>query len=77
MVRCPGYSVEPGFKAVEDITIDTYVTPREVYINRSRVQEHVALLVQNFAMDVVIPHLHHFTERCLKEGVPDVQHPRL
>jgi len=75
MVRCPGYSVKPGFKAVEDITINTYVTPCEVYINHSKVQEHVALLVQNFAMDVVVSHLHHFTERFLKEGVPDVQHP--
>ncbi|KAF8344862.1 hypothetical protein F5887DRAFT_1075057 [Amanita rubescens] len=75
MVRCPGYCVESGFKAVEDITVDAYISPHEVYVGRSGIQEHVALLVQKFATDVVVPHLHRFTERCMEEGVPDVQHP--
>jgi hypothetical protein len=80
MVRCPGYSVEPDFKAVEDITIDTFISPREVAVNCSRIQEHVALVVQSFATDIVVPHLHRFTQRCLEgttvEGTT-VEHPRM
>lgn len=78
MVRCPGYSVEPNFKAVEDITIDTYISPREVSVNRSGVQEHVALIVQRFATDIVVPHLHRFTQRCIEGDIGTTVHrPRM
>ena len=76
MVRCPGYSVEPDFKAVEDITVDTYITPYEIFINHSGIQGHVALLVQKFAADIVVPHLHRFTKRCADRDIPDIQCPR-
>jgi hypothetical protein len=76
MVRCPGYSVAPGFKAVEDVTIDTYISPREVSLNHARIQEHVALIVQRFATNIVVPHLHRFTKRCFEEGIgTTVQRP--
>ncbi len=78
MVRCPGYSVEPNFKAVEDITIDTYISPREVSVDHSRVQEHVALIVQRFAMDIVVPHLHRFMQRCIEGDIGTTVHrPRM
>ncbi|KAF8327671.1 hypothetical protein F5887DRAFT_1083636 [Amanita rubescens] len=72
VVRCPGYCVKSDFKAVEDITIDTYITPYEIFINHSGIQAHVALLVQKFAADVVIPHLHRFTKRRMEEGIQEV-----
>ena len=75
MVRCPGYCIKPGFKAVEDITIDTYITPHEIFINQAGIQAHVVLLVQKFAADVVVPHLHHFMEWCMEADIPDVQCP--
>ncbi|KAF8333786.1 hypothetical protein F5887DRAFT_1074593 [Amanita rubescens] len=69
MVRCPGYPVEPRFKAVEDVTIDTYISPREVSLNHAGIQEHVALIVQRFATNIVVPHLHRFTKRCFEGGI--------
>ena len=43
LLRTPGYCVAPNVR-VEDITIDTYISPHEIKFNGPHMQEKVALL---------------------------------
>ena len=76
LLRTPGYCVTPNAR-VEDITIDTYISPHEIKFNGPQIQEKVALLIQQFGTDIALPHLHCFTGRCQDEGIPEVKMPCL
>jgi hypothetical protein len=74
LMRCPGYtSVD---LTVEDITLDVYITPREILQTKDEMSKHIAILAQNFAQNIVIPHLYRFAERCHTEKVVPLQCPR-
>ena len=60
---------------MQDILIDTYITPHEINTGGTGIQQKVLLLVQQFASDIVQHHLCHFTSCCHLEGLPDVQRP--
>ena len=62
---------------MQDISIDTYITPHEINTGGTGIQQKVLLLVQQFASDIVQHHLHRFTSCCLLEGLLDVQRPCL
>ena len=49
---------------MQKISIDTYISPQEVglSVGGAAIQEKVALLIQQFGEDIVLPHLRRFTE---------------
>ena len=66
MLRCPGHQ---PVSTVEDITIDTYISPREMKEGGKELSKHLAFMVQTFGAEVVLPHLRRFARRCLVEQV--------
>jgi hypothetical protein len=74
LLRTPGYCVSSNVH-VEDVTIDTYISPHEIHFNGPRTQEKVALLVQQFGMDIALPHLCCFTGQCQDKGITEVKKP--
>ena len=67
LLRCPG-SNPPLNRAAEKISVDIYVTPREL-VRNERVSGDTAMLVQAFCQEFALPHLEHFTERCQIESI--------
>ena len=63
---------------MQKISIDTYISPQEVglSVGGAAIQEKVALLIQQFGEDIILPHLRRFTERSRVEGILDDQPPR-
>jgi hypothetical protein len=68
LLRSPGYRVQ-GDIAVEKITVDTYVSPRELKEGGKEMSKHVALMVQSFGAELAVPHLRRFNARCVVEGL--------
>lgn len=68
VLRCPGYQPSTVL-SVENITVDVYVSPRELAEGGKKLSERVALLVQEFGANLALPHLLRFQTRCLFEGV--------
>jgi hypothetical protein len=66
VLRCPGH--QPT-SAVEDLTVDIFISPREVKEGGKELSKHLALLIQAFGADVALPYLHRFAKRCLIEKV--------
>ena len=56
-------------RTVKDLTIDTYISPRELKEGGKELSKHIALIVQAFGTDIALPYLHCFTERCLTEKI--------
>lgn len=57
--------------------MDAYISPREILLGGAEMQEKVALIIQQFGADIVLPHLRCFTSRCEVESIPPVQMPHL
>jgi hypothetical protein len=53
----------------EKITVDTYVSPRELKEGRKEMSKQVALLIQAFGAELAIAHLDRFQACCVLEGV--------
>jgi hypothetical protein len=68
LLRCPGYSVQ-GDLAAEKITVDTYVSPRELKEGGKEMGKQVALMLQAFGAELAVPHLRRFYARCTVEGL--------
>ena len=67
LIRCPGSDL-PSSLAFNKLTVDLYVTPREL-VRNERVSGDAAVLVQAFCKDFALPHLEHFVERCKIESM--------
>lgn len=65
ILRCPGQ--QPT--SVEDLTVDTYISPRELNEGSKDLTKHIALIIQAFGADVALPYLQRFTKRCLAEQI--------
>jgi hypothetical protein len=65
ILRCPGQHAT----SVEDLTIDTYISPRELNEGSKELTKHIALIIQAFGADVAFPYLHRFAKRCLAEQI--------
>ncbi|KAF8327690.1 hypothetical protein F5887DRAFT_924648 [Amanita rubescens] len=74
-LHCPGHLVSRSGAQTEDITVDTYVSPREVHEGGGVLREAAARLIQAFGAQVALPHLHRFTSRCYLEDVLQVPTP--
>lgn len=74
VLRCPGYRAS-NVLSLENITIDVYVTPRELVEGGTRISERVALLVQEFGTHLALPHLRRFQTRCRTDGVKALSAP--
>lgn len=74
LMRCPGHLTSEDV-TVENITIDVYVSPRELSETSSEIDKHTALLAQSFGEDIVLPHLRRFAARCRVEKVVPPQTP--
>lgn len=68
ILHCPGYQSKTAI-APENLTIDVYVSPRELAEGRKGFSEFVALIVQDFGTNLAVPHLRRFHNRCTTEGV--------
>ncbi|KIJ59499.1 hypothetical protein HYDPIDRAFT_170757 [Hydnomerulius pinastri MD-312] len=67
LIRCPGS--EAGLDLMSDkITVDLYVTPREL-IQNEPISGDTAVLIQAFCQEFAVPHLHRFNERCKVEAI--------
>lgn len=66
MLRCPGHQ---PVSVVQDITVDTYISPREMKAGGKELSKHLAFIVQTFGAEVALPHLRRFARRCLVEQV--------
>ncbi|KAF8441340.1 hypothetical protein L210DRAFT_824634, partial [Boletus edulis BED1] len=67
LLRCPGFQSHIPLTA-DQITVDAYVTPREL-IRNEHVSGDMAVLVQAFCEEFAIPHMQRFAERCTVESV--------
>lgn len=74
ILRCPAYAPSPAISA-EDITVDIYISPRELAEGGKPITENVALIVQAFGEHLVIPHLHRYQKMCLAAGVVPLPAP--
>lgn len=74
MLRCPGYRSDSTL-SLEDVTVEVYVSPRELAKGGKEMSERVALLVQEFGKHLALPHLHLFQARCLVENVKALPAP--
>jgi hypothetical protein len=74
LLCCPGANAFPNV-GPEQITVDLYVTPRELVRNKCLTGD-TSFVVQAFCQEFAIPHLQCFTERCMAEGlnVPNIQY---
>ena len=52
-----------------DISVDTYISPRDLKLGGAPTTEQVALMVQHFAANIVRPHMSHFLKHCKASGV--------
>lgn len=67
LIRCSGSDL-PSNLAINKLTVDLYVTPRELVRNEC-VSGDAAVLMQAFCKDFSLPHLEHFVERCKIESM--------
>ena len=67
LIRCPGSDL-PSSLAFNKLTVDLYVTPREL-VQNEHVSGDAAVLVQAFCKDFALPHLERFVERCKIESM--------
>ncbi|KAF8123535.1 hypothetical protein EV363DRAFT_1403791 [Boletus edulis] len=68
LIRCPGTGEEPAGLTADKVTVDVYITPREL-VGNERVSGDTAMLVQAFCQEFAVPHLRRFIERCAVESV--------
>lgn len=73
ILRCPGHPTAPV--SLENLTVDIYVTPRELTEGGKQISERVALLVQEFGANIALPHLHRFQKLCSMEGIKPLPAP--
>lgn len=71
VLRCPGHQVT----SIENLTVDTYISPRELKEGGKELSKHIALIIQAFGTDVALPYLHRFAKRCLTEQVKPLFSP--
>lgn len=70
LIRSCGYALsEKICPQASDVALDVYYSPRELAEGGLTMQSDIAIIMQAFTKDFVIPHLQHFTERCRIEGV--------
>lgn len=74
VMRCPGYRPSTVM-TLENITVDVYVSPRELVEGGKPMSERVAILVQEFGAHLALPHLHTFQARCIAERVKALPAP--
>lgn len=74
VMRCPGYCPSAAI-ALENLTIDVFISPRELSEGGKKMSERVALLVQDFGAHIALPHLRHFQTRCLTENITALAAP--
>jgi hypothetical protein len=65
VLRCPGQRAT----SVEDLTVDTYISPRELKEGGKELSKHIALIIQAFGADITLPYLHRFAKQCLTEQI--------
>jgi hypothetical protein len=68
LVRCPGFKAGHSLSP-EQVAVDLYITPRELHENSARIGGDIAVLVQAFCEEFVIPHMQRFNERCHIENI--------
>lgn len=68
MLHCPGYQTKAAITP-ENLTVDIYVSPRELSEGGQKFSELVALIVQDFGTNLAVPHLRRFQDRCTVEKV--------
>lgn len=74
LLHCQGF--KPSTKlCTENITVEAYVSPRELNEGGKQISEDVAFLVQDFGNKIVIPHIHRFLSRCKVDNVIPPREP--
>lgn len=68
LLHCPGYRPAAAILP-ENLTVDVYITPRELVEGGDKISELVALIVQDFGINMAVPHLHRFQNRCATDEV--------
>ncbi|KAG6904242.1 hypothetical protein DXG01_011512, partial [Tephrocybe rancida] len=68
ILRCPGFVLDRPIQA-DDLTVDVLFSPRETTESGKELSKFLALTVQAFAHDCVVPYLHRFAQRCIQESV--------
>ncbi|KAG6903900.1 hypothetical protein DXG01_014074, partial [Tephrocybe rancida] len=68
LLRCPGYLTGTAIQA-DALTVDVLFSPRECEAGGTELSRFLALAVQSFGSECVLPYLHRFTSRCAVESV--------
>ena len=68
IIQCAGGEATPNISP-EQVPIDIYITPCELQETPQRIGGDVAVLVQVFAQEFVVPHLQRFAVRCAVENM--------
>lgn len=73
LIRCAGIDAGPNITP-EQVPIDLYITPRELQETGQHIGGDIAVLIQAFAQEFAVPHLHCFLQRCATEKVKPPKH---
>jgi hypothetical protein len=71
ILRCPGHRAT----SVEDLTVNTYISPRELKEGGKELSKHIALIIQAFGTDIALPYLHRFAKQCDTEEIESLFAP--
>ncbi|KIJ58534.1 hypothetical protein HYDPIDRAFT_34092 [Hydnomerulius pinastri MD-312] len=74
LVQCAGVEAVPVITP-DQITVDLYMTPRELHETREHISGDLAVLVQAFCQEFAIPHLHRFNRHCELEIINPPENP--
>jgi hypothetical protein len=67
-LHCPGFKADQKL-SVADISVDLFISPRELVEGRIEMSKAIALMVQSFSDHVALPHLCSFQLQCKGEGI--------
>lgn len=71
-LHCQGFNPNEPMDP-ENITVDVYVSPRELKEDEANIEEHVAHIVQDFGCKIAMPHLFRYRNRCTIDNVKPLQ----
>ena len=67
LMRAPGYWIDETTR-VEDLVVDVYFTPRKVLEGGDQLKSDLAIFVQTFGQDLLMPYLHRLKSHAKAEA---------
>jgi len=70
LLHVPGFLTPGTSLTLDNITVHAYLSPRELDHNRQALESPIARIVQIFAEDIALPHVHRARNYRARSGIP-------